>query len=154
MAEDFKEIRVARGTDFMPVGVISTHFASSPCFQPSLCHKHNVNSIVNNKITDSKSLFLCSDRTSFEKRCVQLIRVLCVTTKMTVEKFVGSGVLLTAYNGREREVVVCPRCRLFRGKRAAVTISGKRAAVTISGKRAAVTISGKSRGTIQRIGGS
>ena len=44
---------------------------------------------------------------------------------MTVEKFVGSGVLLTAHKRKEREVVVCPRCRLVRGKSATVTISGK-----------------------------
>ena len=55
--------------------------------------------------------------------------------KMTVEKFAGSGVLI-AYNRREREVVVCLRFRLFRGKTAAVIISNK------------------SKGTIQQIEGS
>ena len=115
MAEDFKEIRVARGTDFMPVGVISTHFASSPyVFKNGLCHKHNVNSIIKNKITDCNSLFLCFYRTNIEERFFNC-SVLCVTTlidnnqvnfsKMTGEKFVGSGVLLAAHNRRKREVV-------------------------------------------------
>ena len=120
--------RVARGTDFMrqPVGVISTHATACWCnistfcfiiirFQPSLCHKHNVDSIINNKITDCNSLFPSSDRKSIEERPLQLFRVFCVKTmidnnqvtfsKMTVEKFVGSGVMLAAHNRRKREVV-------------------------------------------------